>query len=70
MTLVCILHASDDFAATGVDVSHRPLKRLNAGLLIDRKQQRVLRRIQIQADNIGGFRLCLRNKLLLPCAFP
>jgi hypothetical protein len=46
-------------SATRREPQHRvePIQRLNGGLLIDTKHSRMLGRIQVEPDNVGGFGL-------------
>ena len=54
VTFVCALHCAHDLAATGVDITAGSLDGLYRRLLIDTEHQGVVRRVEIQANHVGG----------------
>src|SRR3989475_6581948 len=63
------IHKKND--AWSLDVSRLSLQRLNTGLFIHGKNQRILRRIQVQTHDVGGLgcelRICADAPTALPC---
>src|SRR5262249_48380088 len=55
MALVFVRKTGERSTVGQPDPALRPLQRLNAGLLIDTKHQRVLRRVQVEANYISRF---------------
>ena len=66
MPRICAFHASDPFAVGVPHVSPGPLNHLNCRFFIHTENNRVLRRIQIQPDNIGCFSLEIRVMAYTP----
>ena len=60
MPRICALQASDQFAVGVPHISPGPLNRLNCRFFIHTENNRVLRWIQIQPDNISCFPLKIR----------
>ena len=70
MPLVGALEALNDLTAAGQNIAGRPFQGLDRRLFVDAEHQRILRRVQIQADNIGRFRGKLRVGTDAPRAMP
>ncbi len=70
MPLVGALEALNDLTAAGLNIAGRPFQGLDRRLFVDAEHQRILRRVQIQADNIGRFRGKLRVGTDAPRAMP
>jgi hypothetical protein len=68
--LVSALEALDDLTAAGLNIAGRPLQGLDRRLFVDAEHQRVLRGVEVQADNIGRFRGKLRVGTDTPRAMP
>src|SRR6201984_859208 len=70
MPLVGALEALNDLTATGLNIAGRPLQGLDRRLFVNAEHQRMLRGVQVQADNIGRFRSKLRVGTDAPRAMP
>src|SRR6266436_8774153 len=70
MSFVGALETADDFPIVRLDVSRLSLQRLNTGLFIHRKNQRILRGIQVQTHDVGGLGCELRIGADAPTALP
>ena len=70
MPLVGALEPLNDLAAAGLNIAGRPFQGLDRRLFVDAEHQRMLRRVQVQADNIGRFRGKLRVGTDAPRATP
>src|SRR5262249_6014499 len=55
MPLVGAFQAPNDPAAARLNITGGPFQSLNRRLFVDAKDQRMFRRVQVQADNIGRF---------------
>src|SRR6202030_964267 len=56
MPLGGALETLDDRTTAGLNVARRPFQGLDRRLFVDSEHQRVLRRVQVQADNVRRFR--------------
>src|ERR1700730_3293285 len=56
MPLIGALETLDDLTAAGLNITGRPFQGLDRRLFVDAEHQRILRRGQVQADNIRRFR--------------
>ena len=70
MPLVGALEPLNDLTAAGLNIAGRPFQGLDRRLFVDTEHQRILRGVQVQADNIGRFRSKLRVGTDAPRAVP
>src|SRR6266481_4885042 len=70
MPFVGALEALNDLPAAGLNIAGRPLQGLDRRLFVDTEHQRMLRGVQVQADNIRRFRGKLRVGTDAPRAMP
>src|SRR6202043_1009815 len=70
MPLIGALETLDDLTAAGLNITGRPFQGLDRRLFVDAEHQRILRRVQVQADNIRRFRGKLRVGTDAPRAMP
>ena len=54
VTPVGALHPLDDLPAAGLDVAAGSFERLDRGFLVDAEHQGIVRRVQVQANHVGG----------------
>ena len=52
MPLIGAFETLDDLTAAGLNITGRPFQGLDRRLFVDAEHQRILRRVQVQADNI------------------
>src|SRR6185437_13666178 len=70
MPFITMAEAVHSFAVGQAKIALSPLQRLDMGLLVNTDNHRVLRRIQIEPDHVGGLRTELRVRRDAPTAPP